>query len=115
MRATLRAVLAARRIPRPTPAEKLSGFFGFLLLVVMGLHPAISALHQSCRTRSNDPPRVGRLQGSWSIALRSPCCAQAQGVHPCTPAQRMRCAHACTCVARRKTESSPFLVERRLI
>src|SRR5580692_421350 len=36
MRATLRAVLAARRIPRPTPAAKLSGFFGFLRCVVMG-------------------------------------------------------------------------------
>jgi hypothetical protein len=26
----LRAVLAARRIPRPTPAAKLSGFLGVL-------------------------------------------------------------------------------------
>jgi len=32
-----------------------------------------------------------RLLGRWPIALRSPCCAQAQGIHPCTPVQRMRC------------------------
>jgi hypothetical protein len=39
MRATLRAVLAARRIPRPTPAAKLSGFLGVLRLVVMDAFP----------------------------------------------------------------------------
>jgi hypothetical protein len=42
MRATSRAVRAARRIPRPTPAAKLSGFFGDLRRVVMVRAPAIS-------------------------------------------------------------------------
>jgi hypothetical protein len=31
------------------------------------------------------------LLGLRPIALRYPCSAQAQGVHPCTPVQRMRC------------------------
>ena len=43
MRATLRAVLAARRIPRPTPAAKLSGFFRVLRLVVMDCVPVTAA------------------------------------------------------------------------
>src|ERR1700688_122017 len=42
MRATSRAVRAARRIPRPTPAAKLSGFFGDFRRVVMVHAPAIS-------------------------------------------------------------------------
>jgi hypothetical protein len=66
MRAILRAVLADRRKPRPTPAEKLSGFFGVLRFVVMGRDLAISAMDRSCRTVSNHPPRVDRLQESWT-------------------------------------------------
>ena len=66
MRAILRAVLAERRKPRPTPAEKLSGFFGVLRFVIMGRALAISAMDRSCRTVSNHPPRVDRLQGAWS-------------------------------------------------
>jgi hypothetical protein len=48
MRATLRAVLAARRIPRPTPAAKLSGFLGVLRLVVMDRVPVVAVSIRSC-------------------------------------------------------------------
>jgi hypothetical protein len=42
MRATSRAVRAARRIQRPTPAAQLSGFFVDFRLMVMVRAPAIS-------------------------------------------------------------------------
>jgi hypothetical protein len=38
-----------------------------------------------------DRSEAGLLLGLRPIALRSPRCAQAQGVHPYTPVQRMRC------------------------
>ena len=66
MRATLRAVFAARRIPRPTPAAKLSGFLGVLRFVVMVRVPAVVVSLLNCRRLSNDLPRAGRLQESWS-------------------------------------------------
>jgi hypothetical protein len=50
MRATLRAVLAARRIPRPTPAAKLSGLLGVLRLVVMVRVPSVLVSLRSCRS-----------------------------------------------------------------
>lgn len=66
MRATLRAVFADRRKPRPTPAAKLSGFLGFLRRAVMGLAPTIAVTLRSCHRSPNHPPRADRLQESWS-------------------------------------------------
>lgn len=66
MRATFRAVFAARRKPRPTPAAKLSGFFRALRRLVMGRAQVISVTLRSCHRSPNHPPRVDRLQGSWS-------------------------------------------------
>src|SRR6266852_6193351 len=56
MRATSRAVRAARRIPRPTPAAKLSGFFD--LEVVMADQDAIRhdvILFARCNTQKRLP------------------------------------------------------------
>jgi hypothetical protein len=64
MRATLRAVLAARRIPRPTPAAKLSGLLGVLRLVVMDRVPVVAVSIRSCDRLPNHPPRADRLQRS---------------------------------------------------
>jgi hypothetical protein len=66
MRAILRAVFAARRNPRPTPAAKLSGFLRALRRVVTGRAPATSASLRNCHRLPNNPPRVDRLQGSWT-------------------------------------------------
>jgi len=64
IRATFRAVFAARRKPRPTPAAKLSGFLDFLRRAVMGLVPAIAVPLRSCHRLPNHPPRADRVQES---------------------------------------------------
>jgi hypothetical protein len=37
----------------------------------MDLAPTISAIRRNCRTLSNDPPRLDRLQGSWSSLAKA--------------------------------------------
>jgi len=56
IRATSRAVRAARRIPRPTPAAKLSGFFGDFRRVVMVHALADSVWIWNSHILPNDPP-----------------------------------------------------------
>jgi len=56
IRATSRAVRAARRIPRPTPAAKLSGFFGDFRRVVMVHALADSVWIRNSHILPNDPP-----------------------------------------------------------
>ena len=60
MRATLRAVRALFLKPRPTPAAKLSVFFGRLDRVLKGRAPLVSVLLQNSRILPNDLPGGGR-------------------------------------------------------
>jgi hypothetical protein len=82
MRATSPAVRAARRKSRPTPAAKLSFFFGALCRVVVGLAPAIpvSTRNQSL-ARELGPAGIhvvhfvidgGVVQGSDDVGVFTP-------------------------------------------
>ena len=48
-----------------------------------------------------------------SIALRSPCCAQAQGIRPCTPVRRMRLTHG-SCGKKLRRLCSPAPLQARV-
>jgi hypothetical protein len=69
MRATSRAVRAARRIPQPTPAAKLSGFFG-VRRVVMVRAPAISVWIRPFRSSN---PGASNPRDASHNAGRSTC------------------------------------------